>query len=660
MCGIAGIIDFRGRPIDRGLLESFCAGLAHRGPDDAGVWVQQSEGFSVGLAHTRLAVIDPTPEGHQPMLDPSGRYALVYNGELYNYRQLGGELPARPRTGSDTEVVLNACAAWGPDALRRFDAIWAIGFVDLEARTGHLSRDPFGVKPLYYAHYDGRLVFANELATLRRIPDLPTEVDRQALGLYLTLGWIPHPFTICRGVRKLPPGHLLRFDSNGPMEPERYCQLPPCGTGLSPVSGCGTGVSPVESPPDYPTACAHVRELIQSAVDRQMVADVPVGAFLSGGLDSSVVVAALAAAGHRRIKTFSIGYAEHPRYDETRYARLVADHFGAEHHAFQLTFADVLKAIPPLLDHMGEPFADSSLVPTSLVSKYTREHVTVALSGDGGDELFGGYWRYLGHHYLARYAHIPALLRAGLIEPLLRLLPSARTTRRLDRIRQFQKLLRAQDAGDAIDRHLAWARLLEPELAADLLGGERAQEAADEISRMYHEAAAAGGSSALSGSPLAPRPSPLLSPLDGILRADLAIGLPADMLFKVDLASMFHSLEVRVPLLSTDLVEYVSGLPMEYKIRGTQRKRILTDAFRDALPEAILSRRKMGFEVPVGEFLRHELRELYTQTVTPDALSSLGLNPASAARLYDDHLHRRRDSAEALWSLLVLCRWARA
>lgn len=629
MCGIAGIIDFEGRPISRAALERACCDLAHRGPDDRGVWIHESPGFSVGLAHTRLAVIDPRPEGHQPMLDAAGRRAVVYNGELYNYRALRAELPDRTRTESDTEVILQACAAWGPAALHRFDAMWALAFVDIESRTGHLSRDPFGIKPLFYACQGGRLLFASELATLRRLENLPAELDPAAIDLYLQLGFIPQPQTIYRQIHKLPPGHLLVFDARGPRDPQRYYHLPP----------------PADAPPTYAEAVEEVRRRTQLAARGQRVADVPLGAFLSGGLDSTVVTACLAEAGGPAVKTFSIGYADHPAYDETGYAQLAAERFGTDHHAFQLTFAEVLAAVEPTLNRLGEPFADSSLLPATVVSGHTRRIVTVALSGDGGDELFGGYWRYLGQHYLDRYERLPALLRRRAIEPLLRLAPSAKSTRWLNRLRQVRKLLRGSGL-DPLDRHLAWARYIDQALTAEILGAERARVAAARLRRLYEQAARGWRE----GTP--PRDG-----LEGILLADLAIGLPADMLLKVDTASMAHNLEVRVPLLSRDLVEYVAALPTEYKLAGAHGKRILRDAFRGIVPDEILGRRKMGFEVPVGEFLRKELRGLFHDTVTPGALDSLGIAPAAMTRLYDAHDRRREDYADILWALLVLCWW---
>lgn len=635
MCGIAGVIDFSGAPIDRALLERFCDILRHRGPDDRGIWGHEQQGFSVGLAHTRLAVIDPTPLGHQPMTDEDNLHAVVYNGELYNHASLRRELGVSMRSTCDTEVVLNACMSAGPDVLQRFDGMWALAYVDVEQRRGHLSRDPLGIKPLYYAVHHNTLFFASELRALLAASSLPTDVDPLAVRLFLNLGYIPHERTIYRGIHKLPPGNRLDFGPNG-VEGIRPFTVP----------AQEQADRPAGMAPSYSAACARLRELIQNAVNGQRVADVPLGAFLSGGLDSSIVVGCLARAGGTRLKTFSIGYPDHPRYDESRFARLVAAHFGTEHHQFPVTFRDVLNTVEPMLNHLGEPFADSSLLPAALVSGLTRGHVTVALSGDGGDELFGGYWRYLGHEYLARYKRWPAALRRFLFEPLLHCLPTARTNRYLDRLRQFRKLLRG-DLPAPLDRHLAWSRLMDDDLAVSLLGHGSAEEASAELRRIYQRAAA--GQARSDDDPHG---------LNTILHVDLALGLPGDMLHKVDLASMYHGLEVRVPLLAAPVVDFVTALPIGYRIEGLRTKRILRDAFQDMLPPEIAARGKMGFEVPIGEFLRHELRGMYHDTVTADTLGPLGVNAAAADDCYAAHLARAADHTELLWSLLVLCWWA--
>lgn len=628
MCGIAGIIDFKARPIDREPLAAARAMLTHRGPDDAGLWQHAGPTLSVGLAHTRLAVIDPDPRANQPMTTPDRQAVLAYNGELYNYRDLQRELAGPWRTTSDTEVVLQAIRQWGPRAEPRFDGMWTLAYFDVAARAGHLSRDPFGIKPLYYAVADDRLLFASELRALCRLPGVPTEIDRQAMAWYLNLGFVPHPRTIYRDVWKLPPGAQLAFDARGVQAPQHVGLFP---TDLTPV-------------PDYPTACAEVRRRIERVVARQRVADVPVGAFLSGGLDSSVIVAALAAAGGSRVRTFSIGYPEHPRYDESPHARQVAAHFGTEHETFAVGFGEMISQVEPMLDHLGEPFADSSLLPTSLVSRATRRHVTVALSGDGGDELFGGYWRYMGHTYLERYRRWPWLLRKGLIEPIVRALPAGRSTRWLDRIRQVRKLIRA-DSVDALARHVTWARFLDDSVVAALGLADVDPALGETLLGMYREAARRW------------MPGSAVRGLDEVLRADLAITLPGDMLFKVDTASMYHSLEVRVPFLSPDVANFVAALPIDYRVRGKQTKRVLRDAFADVLPAEVLRRPKMGFEVPVGEFLRAELEPMFRDVVTDNVLRELGLNATVVRRWQQEHNARRADRTEILWSIFMLCGW---
>jgi len=644
MCGIAGVIDLRGRPVATEMLLAARNALSHRGPDDRGLWQHETGGFAAALAHTRLAVLDLSPAGHQPFGDPAGRYRIVFNGEIYNFRGLQKELSGGYafKTRCDTETLLAAMMQWGPEGLVRLNGMWAFAFVDAEARRGFVARDRFGVKPLYYAvERDAgglavRLVFASEMRGLLPLlsggPRTPP-IRREALGLYLSLGFIPHPLTIFEGVYKLPPGHVLEFDAGGIRPPRRYYRVAPRPGGI----------------PDYVEAQAELRRRIAAAVDVRRIADVPLGAFLSGGLDSAVVVAELARAGGAaagRVKTFSIGYADQPAYDETRYARLVAERFGTEHHEFKLTFDDVLAAIPSLTEHVAEPFADSSLIPTSLISRYTRQHVTVALSGDGGDELFGGYWRYLGHEYLRRYRRLPQVLRRWVIEPLLSAAPSAKSSRRLNRIRQARKLLRG-DHADPFERHAAWSRLAEREThdalcprAGNVDVAALLREARQDIAPDVHT-------------------DDDLTPL---MLADLGFSLPADMLAKVDTASMLYALEVRVPMLDPAVVEYAVSLPIEYKIDPSRRdgqKRILRDAYRDVLPIEVFSRRKMGFEVPIGEFLRGPLREAYRDTVRADTLEALGIDPSTAETLWQDHQARRHERADILYALFCLCRWHR-
>ena len=397
MCGIAGIISFDGGPVDDDSLTDACATMRHRGPDDSGTFVDFNEHLSIGLAAVRLAVVDPTPAGHQPFLYDDGRYLLAYNGEVYNFRELRRELAAkgwRFCTDTDTEVVAAACACWGRAALRRFNGMWAFAFFDRRGRRGFLARDRFGIKPLLLARAGNRLFFASEMTALRRFGGWKRSLDHDALLHYLRFGYFAAPQTVYTSAFRLGPGESLAFDATGAAEPVRYDQP-------SPPAAC----------PDYGQACRLIRDALFHAVARRRIADVPLGAFLSGGLDSAIIATHLAECTPGPITTFSIGYAAHTRYDETPYARLMAKHLGSDHHELRISYREVLDTLEPMLDHLGEPFFDSSLLPTAIVSSLARKHVTVCLSGDGGDELFGGYWRYLGHDSLEGYLRLPAWVR---------------------------------------------------------------------------------------------------------------------------------------------------------------------------------------------------------------------------------------------------------
>jgi asparagine synthase (glutamine-hydrolysing) len=588
----------------------------------------------VGLAATRLAILDPSPAGNQPMHDGLGRYHVVFNGEVYNYRTLRRELAASGyafRTQSDTEVVLAACMRWGRGALSRFNGMWALAFYDSESGTGFLSRDRFGIKPLFYVVEGSSLRFASEIGAILCLAEVNRRVDEAALVQHLTFGYIAHPRTIYSAVRRLAPGHCVEFGANGPGAPSRYYDVP---------------VSNNEAwrADDYSEACVDLRRALADAVVARRVSDVPIGAFLSGGLDSSIVVAHLAEAMGRPVQTFSVGYAGHEGYDETTYARLVAAQFGTEHHELVLTERDVLEAIPAILDQLGEPVGDSSIIPTSLVSRFTRGSVTVALSGDGGDELFGGYWRYLAHDARQAYRAIPRAVRRWAIEPALSAMSIARGSPLANRARQLRKLLRGGD-GAPLERHVAWSRILPPgaeSLVSDpeAVGGCVA-EAASTATRLV------GGSGAA-------------DELNRILAFDVQYSLPSDMLQKVDLGSMMHSLEVRVPFLDPAVVERAMSYPACWKIDRGRGKRILADAYRGRLPDEILDRAKQGFEVPIGEYLRGPLLGMFRDVVARGTVDSLRIvNHAAVEALLQEHVSRRADHSEVLWALLTLCWWKR-
>ena len=631
MCGICGIVHFKQEPVDPGALDRACASLHHRGPDHKGVWLAPTG--SVGLGSTRLAILDPSPACHQPMHRPGGRYHLIFNGEIYNFRSLRKQLidiGERFETDGDTEVILTACAVWGIEAMSRFNGMWALAFYDSQSGCGFLSRDRFGIKPLLYSSNAHGLLFASELRALTLLDRLDQTIDPEALVQHLQFGYIAHPATIYRAARRLPPGHYLSFTRTSVGKPTRHYQPSAPSEQLRRTTA------------QYTQTTTELRHTLADAVVRRRVCDVPIGVLLSGGLDSSIVVAHLAEATGRSIQTFSIGYAGQKSYDETHYARLIAKRFDTQHRELRLTEGAVIDAIPSILDHLGEPVGDSSIVPTALLCRFARQFVTVALSGDGGDELFGGYWRYLGHRALATYRRIPGSVRRFVVAPLLATLSASRSSVSGRRVRQLRKLLRSQDA-DPLTRHLAWSRILAPE-AQQILKEAGSSAACDartlEQARRLTETVNGADS------------------LHRILMFDLQYSLPGDMLQKVDLASMMHSLEVRVPLLDHKVVELALAMPSSFKIQRGLRKRILIDAYRGHLPNEVLDRPKQGFEVPVGEYFRGPLRDMFHDVVTPSAIDSFGLlNYSAVEEVYQQHLTRRTDHADLLWTLLSLCWW---
>ncbi len=652
MCGICGVVSFRGEPVDVVALNRARAALKHRGPDQSGCWIDQASGGAVGLGATRLCVLDPSPVGHQPMRHRSGRFHLVYNGEVYNFRELRTELVAmgdKFATEGDTEVVLAACARWGTDALNRFNGMWALCFYDSAERAGFLARDRFGIKPLLYSLGGAKLAFASELNALTCLGSIDSELDGDALLQHLQFGYIAHPRTIYRSMRRLSPGQLLLFNAKNAADPSPFYDVldrirRPFAEG---DSTSWNGTQGDSQDPCRPEPAARSQSLVRKiarAVTVRRVSDVPIGAFLSGGLDSSIVVHHLAAASPQPVKTFCVGYEGQRSFDERRYARLVAERYETDHHEMILSDRDVLAAVPRVLDRLGEPFGDSSIIPTALLSEFARRHVTVALSGDGGDELFGGYWRYLGHGTLDAYSRIPRLLRRLVVEPAMASLSASRAGVLANRVRQFRKLLRAESA-DALARHVVWSRILSPQAECVLAHANRAADL---------DAATAS---------LARRLTDLMpddDPLNRVLAFDLLYQLPSDMLHKVDQASMMHSLEVRVPLLDYGVVEHALGLPSSAKIDRGIRKRILIDAYRGVLPDDVLDRPKQGFEVPIGEYLRGPLQPMFRDVVSRSALESIGmLSYDGVERVFQAHLARQADHTDLLFAVLSLCWWWR-
>jgi asparagine synthase (glutamine-hydrolysing) len=629
MCGIAGVVDLEGRPIESALIRRLCEPLRHRGPDDEGYYLNGH----VGLGQRRLAILD-LDGGRQPMSNEGGTVWVTFNGEIYNFQELRLGLERqghRFRTRSDTEVIVHAYEEFGAECVRRLRGMFAFALWDEPGQTLVLARDRVGKKPLFYAEVDGQLVFASELQGLLKHPGISREVDAAALDDYLTYGYVPAPRTIFRGVRKLPPGHYLTVRasraSGAEVHLERYWRL---------EYGPKLAISAEE-------AAEGLLEVLNDAVRLRMMADVPVGALLSGGFDSSLVVALMSGLSDRRVKTFSIGFDER-EFDELRYAQLVARRYGTDHHEM-IVRPNVLEILPTLVRHYGEPYADSSAIPTYYVAQLTRQHVKVALTGDGGDECLAGYPRYLGHAVAERYARLPTFLRQRVIEPLGRFIPD--TASRLGRLHQARRFLEV--AGEpGVPRHLRWvgyfpgqarAALYSPEFQRQLAG----HQAERWIQELWDEAA-----------------RDCLDPVDVPLAVDVHSYLPYDLLVKMDIAAMANSLETRSPFLDHKVMEFCATLPGACKLRRTTPKYLAKQAARRLLPPEILSRPKMGFGVPVSDWMRGPWRPWVEDLLlSPQALKRDYFDPDALRQTVQAHLNNHGNQSFQLWNLVWLELWHR-
>jgi asparagine synthase (glutamine-hydrolysing) len=616
VCGIAGIVGIT--PADRAWrMRAMREAIVHRGPDSAGEHCDAH----VALGVRRLSVIDLIT-GDQPQCGEGDRVWTVFNGEIYNFQELREELASqghRFRTRSDTEVIVHLYERDGDRAIEKLDGMFALAIWDSASRTLLLARDRLGKKPLLFFEGEGELLFASEhRALLAGLQPRQLGVDAEAIALYLRLGYVPAPFDAFRGARKLQPGELLVWQDARTRR--RSYWSPP------------SGIASI----DEREAVVEVRRLFDSAVAKRLVADVPIGAFLSGGVDSSALVASMAAQAPV-VRTFTIGF-EELDYSEVRHARRVAERYGTEHHEFVVR-PDMLAILPLLVRHYGEPFADSSAVPTYYLSKLTRDSVTVALAGDGGDELFAGYQRHHAVHIAGAIDRAPGGLRRPLLAVAERLL-TRRGSERASAVRLRRFVRGARQPRE--HRYLSWLAISDEawlqESATDTFAGA-ARMAGDELRR---RAGAFDG--------------------DAVRQArglDLGMYLPDDLLVKVDIASMANSLEVRSPFLDRALVEFALRLPTSLLIRGTRRKWILRRAFADTLPKENLARRKQGFGLPVGRWLRSELRPMLDDVVLSDRALRRGfLRPEAVRRLAQEHL-AGVDHTHRLWSLLMLELWHR-
>jgi len=605
-----------------------CERLAHRGPDERGIVNFPRDGQEAGgrataaLGIQRLSIID-VQGGHQPIANEDGTIWTVLNGEIYNFQELRKELEQRGHrvaTRSDTEVIVHLYEEEGETFVNRLDGMFALALWDERRQRLLLARDRFGKKPLLYAEEGNRLIFASEFQALLSDESIPRELDLTALDYYLTYMAIPAPLSIYRAVRKLPAAHLLIHDRAG-TRLQRYWAL-----AYTPKLALSEA-----------DATERLLELLTEAVRKRLVADVPLGAFLSGGVDSSAVVALMTRCSDRPVKTFSIGF-EEVRYNELPHARRVAQAFGCDHHEFVVRPL-ALEVLPTLIQHFGEPFADSSAIPTYYLSRLTREHVTVALNGDGGDEAFAGYARHSAARLAERWQAVPTLVR-GPIDWLAQWLLATPTDRQQWRGRIgrfFQAASRSRPA-----RYQAWVGIMDEDLKTALVGPRNGFTASPNmIEQLFDQAQA-------------------LDPVDAALAVDTAFYLPTDLLVKMDIMSMANALEARSPFLDHHLVEFVARLPSSMKLRHRTSKALLKQTLTGILPEDNVHRRKWGFAVPIGTWFRTELREFLEDHLRSAHCARDGLLRQDAvAVLVEAHLSGRADYTHQLWTLLVLELWYR-
>ena len=621
MCGIAGFVNANGDAVDRVVLEAMNHAIAHRGPDDDGFYVNKN----AGLAMRRLSIID-LASGQQPIHNHDKTKWIVFNGEIYNYQTLRAELEERGHkfyTRSDTEVVIHLYDAYGTDCLQHLRGMFALAIWDTVEKSLFLARDRVGKKPLLYSHQpNGDLIFGSEFQAVLKHPAISREVDNAAIDEYLSFMCVPAPRTAFKHIRKLEPGHWLKWKA-GQIESRRYWQ---------PDFSKKIRISENE-------AIEETTRILRESTRLRLISEVPLGAFLSGGVDSSTVVALMAQESSSPVKTFSIGFEEED-FSELKYARRVAEHVGAEYHEF-IVRPNALDVIPTLVEHYGEPFADSSAIPTYYVSKETRKHVTVALNGDGGDESFAGYERYVAMRIAEAYARVPAALRKVFVEAPVNLLPTSEIKR--SRFRDAKRFLQAANL-PRTERYFRWMSTFNrdakrgfytPEFEASIAG----QDPSSILDRWFATANGAGT-------------------LDATLLTDQMTYLPNDLLVKVDIASMANSLEARSPFLDHNLIEFAASLPENLKMRGLETKSLLKKVAARLVPKDVIYRRKMGFGVPVGRWFRGEMKDFVRGVLLSEKSLKRGVvRPDVIQKYVNEHASSERDHAFQIWTLLMLELW---
>jgi asparagine synthase (glutamine-hydrolysing) len=621
MCGITGVFAFNGEgKQELKNLTSSVHTLSKRGPDFSNTYLTNR----VGLGHARLSIIDTSSAGNQPFSDEADRFTIVFNGEIYNYTELKKGLQEKGHqfhSESDTEVLLHLYMEHGPSCIKQLNGFFAFAIYDSQDDTLLIARDRFGIKPLLYSFNDNYLVFGSEMKACMAY-GIEREIDPVSLHTYLQLNYVPAPDTMLKGVKKLLPGQQI-FIQNNQTEVSQYYQLPEKVIHSTELS--------------YEQAQQQLKTVVDKAVQKRLVSDVPLGSFLSGGIDSSIT-SLVASKYTNQLNTFSVGYKDEPYFDETSYAKLVANKIGSEHTVFSLSNNDLFEHFYDILDYIDEPFADSSAIAVYILSKRTKQQVTVALSGDGADELFSGYNKHSAE-FRARQKNITnSLIKWG--HPVWKMMPQSRSSKTGNLFRQLNRFAEGLKLSDK-DRYWRWAAYLNEKQAADFV-----QQQADQTT--YNQRKAFQLEHLKSND------------FNEVLKSDFRLVLPNDMLTKVDLMSMANSLEVRTPFLDHNLVEFVFSLPSEYKIDKNYRKKILQDAFRDELPSEIYKRPKHGFEVPLLKWFQTDLKPLIEEDLLSKKLiEEQGLFNYSTIQLLKHKLYSNNpgDAHATIWALIVFQWW---
>jgi asparagine synthase (glutamine-hydrolysing) len=626
MCGFAGILTRNGGldPSSR-TLDDMGALLRHRGPDAAGVY----RDASCGLVHQRLSVIDLSDAGRQPMANEDGTVWLAFNGEIYNFRELrtqfGLDREHRFRSRTDTEVLLHLYEALGIDCVRQLNGMYAFALWDTRTQTLHLARDPFGIKPLFYLQRRDGFYFGSEIKALLAVPGFQPKPSLEGLHHFLAFDYVPGALTAFEDIAELRPGHLLSIQpASRQPRIERFYDLE----------------YPVSEQMSEAEAVERCRESLTQAVRRQLIADVPVGVMLSGGMDSSALTVLMSRIrGDADFHTFSVGFDE-PTFDESRYARLMAERAGTHHHEILVTPGKVATLLPRYLSYIDEPYADGSAIPTYLLAEGAKDFVTVLLSGEGGDEFFSGYDTHAAYRVRQLYRRIPARLRQNLLRPLVDLLPVSH--RKLSFDFKAKRFVRGAEL-DIPQSHFYWRAVLSEEAKRQVLAEpERFQEYAPSQQLFVDAYAHCGARDAL----------------NRLLYVDSCYHLPDDLMVKNDRMTMAHSLETRVPYTDTELVSFLATVPVDLKMKGLRKKHLLRSALKGILPEVILKKKKIGLEMPYSRWLRAELRELGEAVLSNSRLRAAGLfAPEGVRRLWDEHQALRTDHGRALWGLINYMLW---